>query len=74
MEIQIDNFSHIIGKYSEIPRDDRCSDVSSGLQESLAPGREVRGVLTLTIRVIVQLYKASGREDQHWRPEAGWHN
>ena len=31
MEIQIDNFSHIIGKYSEIPRDDRHSDVSPGL-------------------------------------------
>ena len=31
MEIQIDDFSHIIRKYSEIPRDDRCSDVSPGL-------------------------------------------
>ena len=31
MEIQIDDFSHIIAKYSEIPRDDRPSDVSPGL-------------------------------------------
>ena len=31
MEIQIDDFSHIIGKYSEIPRDDRRSNVSPGL-------------------------------------------
>ena len=74
MEIQINDFSHIGGKYSEIPRDDRCSDVSPGLQESLAPSREVGGVLTLSIWVVVQLYKASSREDQHWRPEAGRHN
>ena len=40
----------------------------------MAPGREVGGILTLSIRVVVQLYKASGREDQHWRPEAGRHN
>ena len=74
MEIQIDDFSHIGGKYSEIPGDDRRSDVSPGLQESLAPSREVGGVLTLSIRVIVQLYKASSREDQRWRPKAGQHN
>ena len=74
MEIQINDFSHIGGKYSEIPRDDRHSDVSPGLSESLAPSREVGGILTLSIQVIVQLYKASGREDQCWRPEAGWHN
>ena len=29
--LQIDDFSHIGGKYSEIPRDDRRSDVSPGL-------------------------------------------
>ena len=74
MEIQIDDFSHIIGKYSEIPRDDRRSNVSPGLWESLAPGREVRGVLTLSLWVIVQLYEASGWKDQRWRPEAGWYN
>ena len=74
MEIEVDDFSHVGGKYSEISRDDRCSDISPGLQESLAPGREVGGVLTLRIRVLVQLYKASGREDQCWRPEAGRHN
>ena len=26
MEIEIDDFSHVGGKYSEIPRDNRCSD------------------------------------------------
>ena len=31
MEIQIDDFSHIGGKYPEIPRDHRRSDVSPGL-------------------------------------------
>ena len=31
MEIEIDDFLHVGGKYSEIPRDDRHSDVSPGL-------------------------------------------
>ena len=37
MEIQIDDFSHIGGKYSEIPGDDRCSDVSPGFWNPWPP-------------------------------------
>ena len=54
VEILIEDFLHIIRKDSVIPGDDSRSDVSPWLWEFLAPGREVGGILTLSIWVIVR--------------------
>ena len=63
VEVPVNEFSNIVGELAETPGHYVRSDISSGLQKSLAIHWELGGVLPLVVRIIVELHKTPNQED-----------
>ena len=74
MEVLVDDLSHIGRKHTKVPGHDGCPDVPSRLHEALTSGRELRGILSLSFRVVIHYREAAGGKDQSGRPQTSWYN
>ena len=74
MEVLVNDLSHISGKHTKVPGHNGCPDVPSRLHEALTSGREVGGILSLNVWVIVHYHKAAGRKDQSGHLQASQYN
>ena len=74
MEVLVDDLSHIGGKDTKVPGHDGCPDVPLRLHEALTSGREVRGILSLSVQVIIHYCEAASEKDQSGHPQASWYN
>ena len=64
MEILVNELSHIGGKSTEASRHNRRHDIPPGLHKALTASWELRGILPLSVWVIIHLHEASSGEGQ----------
>ena len=74
MEVLVNDLSHIGGKHMKVPGHNGCSDGPSRLHEALTFGREMRGILSLSIRVIIHYHEVAGGKDQSGCLQASRYN
>ena len=58
----------------KVPGHNGCPDVPSRLHEALTSGREVGGILSLNVRVVVHYRKAASGKDQSGHLQASQYN